>query len=371
MGKIFISYRREDTQGEAGHLLADLRRRFGQDRVFLDVAAIRPGEDFRKAVEKAVGSCMVLLVLIGKKWSTVTDPSGRRRLDDPRDFVRFETAVALRRDVRVIPVLVQGAAMPKEEELPDELKALVWRNALELSHSRWDYDTEQLIGAIDLAAQADNITERRDTGPTSASGPAANESAEDAAQPPNALGSAAGLGHIRGMRRSKKTIGVAAGAGLLALGLFGWSAITDHFGTDHHVSAAPRDFKAMTTAQPESPAKVVSPRDQVATENSTSPNLPPLIERDAPQRKAPINAAYEAGVERMVSASPKFELSGILAGSDQVDQEIRRRCQRKAAEGGRVKCELDELNKHQKELSERLQDMDQRAKDAIKHIRAG
>ena len=375
MGKIFISYRREDAQGEAGHLLSDLRRRFGQDRVFLDVAAIRPGEDFRKAVEEAVGSCTVLLALIGKKWSTAADSSGRRRLDDPRDFVRFETAVALRRDVRVIPVLVQGAAMPKEEELPDELKALVWRNALELSHSRWDYDIQQLLGAIELAAQADNATAKRNTGPTSVSDPAADKPAPEA-EPllANAVGKTAHADHTRVVKRGKRPVAVAAGVGLLALGMFGWSTLPNHSGIDHDGSVArtPGGSTVTTAAQPGSPVNVVSPSDQIATEKSSAPSLPHLIERETPALKIADLVGYGAGFEQNGPAAPKIGLFGTLdAGDSELQQAIKRRCQHRAEKNEHLKCEINELSKQQKELSERLEGMDRAAKGAIRHIRAG
>ncbi|MDP2786110.1 MAG: toll/interleukin-1 receptor domain-containing protein, partial [Sulfurimicrobium sp.] len=99
-----------------------LREKFGRDKVFMDVAGIEPGVDFVEAIDRAVGSCDVLLVIIGKKWHTCVDASGKKRLDDTQDFIRLETATALRRDIRVIPVLVQDAAMPGEGDLPDDLK---------------------------------------------------------------------------------------------------------------------------------------------------------------------------------------------------------------------------------------------------------
>jgi beta-lactam-binding protein with PASTA domain len=149
MAGIFISYRREDAQGEARHLFDDLKQHFGGDRVFMDVIGIRPGEDYRKVIDSAVASCEVLITLIGREWLQSKTASGQARLGDPRDFVRLETATALKRDVRVIPVLVQGAAMPGEDSLPDELKPLAFRNAIELSHSRWDYDVRVLIDALE------------------------------------------------------------------------------------------------------------------------------------------------------------------------------------------------------------------------------
>src|SRR5688572_14711405 len=113
MGGVFISYRREDSQGEALHLFEDLKAHFGVDRIFMDVTGIDPGKDFRKVIENAVSTCDVLIVMIGKKWIDATDEEGKRRLDNLKDFVRIETATALRRDIPVIPVLVQDAGMPR------------------------------------------------------------------------------------------------------------------------------------------------------------------------------------------------------------------------------------------------------------------
>ena len=148
MGSIFLSYRREDSEGQAGRLYDDLVAVFGSDSVFMDVAAIQPGRDFRKSIDQSLNSCGVFLSLIGRSWLTAKDPSGQRRLDDPADFVRIETAAALKRDIPVIPVLVQGASAPKSDQLPDDLKELAFRNAVELTHARWDSDIEVLIKAL-------------------------------------------------------------------------------------------------------------------------------------------------------------------------------------------------------------------------------
>jgi hypothetical protein len=145
---IFISYRREDTEGQAGRLFDDLAKQFGEDSVFMDVAAIEPGRDFRRAIDEQVASCGVLLALIGKGWLDASDESGRRRLDDPMDFVRLETASAMKRDIPVIPVLVQGASMPRAEQLPPDLSELAYRNGVELTHARWDSDLQVLVKAL-------------------------------------------------------------------------------------------------------------------------------------------------------------------------------------------------------------------------------
>jgi hypothetical protein len=142
---IFISYRREDVEGHARSLFQDLTAEFGKERVFMDVAGIEPGLDFRRVIDQQVASCEVLLAMIGKDWLDAKDESGRRRLDQPADFVRLETASALKRDIPVVPVLVHGARMPQAEELPDALKDLAYRNAVELTHARWDSDVRVLM----------------------------------------------------------------------------------------------------------------------------------------------------------------------------------------------------------------------------------
>jgi beta-lactam-binding protein with PASTA domain len=148
MPRIFVSYRREDAEGEAGRLFDDLVNHFGEDSVFLDVAAIEVGRDFRKAIDESVATCGVLLAIIGRDWIDAKNEAGQRRLDDPSDFVRLETASALKRDIPVIPVLVHGAKMPRPDQLPDDLKELAFRNGVELTHARWRSDLDLLIKAL-------------------------------------------------------------------------------------------------------------------------------------------------------------------------------------------------------------------------------
>ena len=148
MRAIFISYRREDTEGQAGRLFDDLVQHFGEQAVFMDVSGIEPGRDFRKAIDQHVASCGVLLAVIGKNWTDAKNEAGNRRLDDPLDFVRLETASALKRDIPVIPVLVQGAQMPRGDQLPADLADLAFRNAIELTHARWDSDVSVLVKAL-------------------------------------------------------------------------------------------------------------------------------------------------------------------------------------------------------------------------------
>lgn len=144
MPGIFISYRRSESSGHAGRLRDRLRARFG-DLVFQDVDDIPDGEVFSDVIDRALKSCNVALIVIGRDWATTNDDQGRRRLDDPDDWVRVETAMVLARKIRVVPVLVGGAKLPAAEHLPDELKPLVKRQARELRDSTWDADVAILI----------------------------------------------------------------------------------------------------------------------------------------------------------------------------------------------------------------------------------
>jgi len=114
----------------------------------MDVTDIEAGVDFVDVLQGAVGSCGVLLAVIGHDWLTCTDRSGRRRLDDERDFIRLEIGTALARNVRVIPVLVEGVAMPTAQDLPADLEGLTRRQAVELRDARWNADVESLTSVL-------------------------------------------------------------------------------------------------------------------------------------------------------------------------------------------------------------------------------
>ena len=148
-GRIFMSYRREDTAYPAGWLYDRLADHFGSDQVFKDVDSIESGDVFVEVITRAVEACDVLLAVIGQEWLTVTDAHGQRRLDNPNDFVRLEIEAALTRNVRVIPILVDGASMPRADELPDSLARLERRQALELSPARFAFDTGRLLKVLD------------------------------------------------------------------------------------------------------------------------------------------------------------------------------------------------------------------------------
>jgi hypothetical protein len=147
-GKIFINYRRDDSIGMAGRLHDRLAQTFGRDKLFMDVDHIPVGEDFVTHLNNQVAACDVVLVVIGPSWLRAKDKAGQRRLQQADDFVAIEIAAALARNIRVIPVLVDGARMPKESELPDSLKQLARRQAAEVRHSHFGRDAETLIASM-------------------------------------------------------------------------------------------------------------------------------------------------------------------------------------------------------------------------------
>lgn len=139
MASIFLSYRRSDSVAWAKLLRDSIATNLPEVRVFRDIDAILPGDNFVQIITDAVASCDVLIALIGPTWRSATNvATGRPRLFESNDFTRIEIATALRRGVRVIPVLVGGAAMPVSDELPEDLQALCERQNVELSDRAWD-----------------------------------------------------------------------------------------------------------------------------------------------------------------------------------------------------------------------------------------
>ena len=152
MAGIFISYRRGDSEGQARALSIELANYVGEASVFMDVDSIALGRDFRQSLHDSLESSNALLALIGPNWLDVRDAAGKRRLDDPDDFVRQEIATALKRNIPVTPVLLQGAIMPTQERLPDDLKDLAFRSGFELSHTRWHSDVREMMQRLGLCA---------------------------------------------------------------------------------------------------------------------------------------------------------------------------------------------------------------------------
>jgi tetratricopeptide (TPR) repeat protein len=150
--RIFISYRHADSAAYAGRLYDRLKDRYGDEQVFRDLD-MDIGIDFVERIDDTVSSCAVMVVIIGLGWLDARDAAGNRRLDDADDYVRVEVSSALKRSMRVIPVLVGDAKMPDKNDLPEPLRALARRNALAISDSRWDYDVGLLMQAVDSVLQ--------------------------------------------------------------------------------------------------------------------------------------------------------------------------------------------------------------------------
>jgi hypothetical protein len=151
--KVFISYRRADSAGYSGRVMDRLDRELGRDLVFMDVDAIPLGTNFSKVLHEEVAKCGVLLAVIGPNWLDARDEHGNRRLDNPNDFVRIEIAAALQRNIPVIPILLEGARIPKTTQLPEDLKELALRNGMDIRHASFQDDMNRLIRG--LKGQAD------------------------------------------------------------------------------------------------------------------------------------------------------------------------------------------------------------------------
>lgn len=154
MPNIFISYRRDDSAASARELYAHLKKAFSEDEVFFDIRKVARGDNFVDLVKKQVCASQVLLAVIGPKWADIKNKQGVWRLGQPDDLVRVEITTALKRNIRVIPVQVDGAQMPAASALPPELSALSTLDAHEITHTRVDYDVGQLILALGGAAPA-------------------------------------------------------------------------------------------------------------------------------------------------------------------------------------------------------------------------
>ncbi|MDQ6764279.1 MAG: toll/interleukin-1 receptor domain-containing protein [Bacteroidota bacterium] len=145
---IFINYRVHDTAGETGRLVDRLKQHFSDDQIFMDIDKIEPGLDFTKAISKSLESCDIMLAIIGPHWLGVNPADNTSRIRNPNDWVKTEISTALQRDIRVVPVLVNGGQLPDAADLPQELQPLLLRQSYEISNKRWDYDTEQLINVL-------------------------------------------------------------------------------------------------------------------------------------------------------------------------------------------------------------------------------
>ena len=311
MPAIFISYRRDDSEGHAGRLFEDLSDRFGKASVFMDVAGIEPGRDFRRVIEQQVASCGVLLTIIGKDWLTAADELGRRRLDDPYDFVHLETASALQRDIPVIPVLVHGARMPRPEQLPDVLKDLAFRNSVELTHARWRSDVRLLIDALTpyAGATADATPQAaagaKETLPVATLNQSDGQNSRDtyaaALRPPETVGRA------EPGRSLPMLLTAALAIALAGVGYFVW----DRAGTPKPSEAV---AKAIATEKPggesilpgkAASASTLSTSAQIATDTAKGTPMPakPVVAQPVDPTRTEKAAADRAHIDRVVRAT--------------------------------------------------------------------
>jgi tetratricopeptide (TPR) repeat protein len=159
-GNIFINYRRDDSSGVAGRLHDSLAPKFGRNKLFMDVDNIPVGRDFEDYLNSQVAACDAMLAIIGPNWLTAKDETGQRRLDNPSDFIVIEIGAALARNIPVVPVLVDGARMPKASELPDSLKPLARRQAIQVRHTNFNSDAEGLVKRLREALGFDSAEHR-------------------------------------------------------------------------------------------------------------------------------------------------------------------------------------------------------------------
>ena len=140
LGRIFISYRRSDTQGYAGRLSDSLESYFGGNRIFRDIEDIKGGSEYAKDIENQISSSDAVIVLIGPNWLSVSNDDGKRRIDDPNDWVVQEIVSAMELGIRIFPVLIEGTVLPRTDELPAKLAPILNYNAITISDRNWDSD---------------------------------------------------------------------------------------------------------------------------------------------------------------------------------------------------------------------------------------
>jgi TIR domain len=149
--KVFISYRRDDARWQAREIYRALKQVLPSDHVFMDIDSIPIGVDFVEFLEGWVEQCDIMLALIGVGWAENIDPkTGRRRLENPDDFMRIEVRKGLSRGIPVVPILLDGATIPDAGQLPDDLQRLIRRNAEFVDHRTVDTDVERLIRKLRL-----------------------------------------------------------------------------------------------------------------------------------------------------------------------------------------------------------------------------
>lgn len=153
MGGIFVSYRRDDSRYAAGRFYDKLVQHFGEHEVFMDVVDIQAGQNFVEELNARLATCSVLVAIVGRHWLKASDEGGAPRLEDPNDFVRREIEIALERKLRVVPVLVDGAKMPRVDQLPSTLREFAERQAVTLTHATFGLAMGPLIDVLRMELQ--------------------------------------------------------------------------------------------------------------------------------------------------------------------------------------------------------------------------
>lgn len=162
MSHIFISYRRNDSANETGRIYDHLEDRFGRGALFRDVDTIASGDSFRERINEAIEQCQVVLVVMGANWLSIKDNNGRRRLDDPNDWVRVEVETSFRKGVHVIPVLLGSVNMPRQRDLPKNMQPLIERNAARVRQDPdFRRDMERVFQAVERHFSVDDLTSQK------------------------------------------------------------------------------------------------------------------------------------------------------------------------------------------------------------------
>ena len=322
MGGIFINYRRGETAGEARALFSELSAKLGADSVFMDVDNIAPGRDFRQVLQERLASVDVMLTLIGKDWMRATDAAGRRRLDDTNDFVRREIRDALERNISVTPVLLQGAQMPAESDLPEDIRDLAYRNAFELSHTRWSSDIQELVKRLGLLKREPTDAERSQ--PASLLEPAAAR----AASSPVAVGGTSHRGWV----------------GPLAIGM---SVLVVAIGGFLYYQHAEEERVKLLLAQAEADKRQAQTEAQLAAakaEAASAAGAQAQRERERLEREAKELAAEQAAKDRALAEQLAKQQAAEQAAKERVAAEQLAK-QRAAEQAAKERAAAEQLAK--------------------------
>jgi len=322
MGGIFINYRRGETAGEARALFSELSAKLGADSVFMDVDNIAPGRDFRQVLQERLASVDVMLTLIGKDWMRATDAAGRRRLDDTNDFVRREIRAALERNISVTPVLLQGAQMPAESDLPEDIRDLAYRNAFELSHTRWSSDIQELVKRLGLLKREPTDAERSQ--PASLLEPAAAR----AASSPVAVGGTSHRGWV----------------GPLAIGM---SVLVVAIGGFLYYQHAEEERVKLLLAQAEADKRQAQTEAQLAAakaEAASAAGAQAQRERERLEREAKELAAEQAAKDRALAEQLAKQQAAEQAAKERVAAEQLAK-QRAAEQAAKERAAAEQLAK--------------------------